>query len=1328
MTSNKTSALNHTLCFINRPRCFSTPPKLFVICLFIFSILTSAVSYGNSSALELDHLSMEHGLPSNTIICQLQDKMGFIWFGTKNGLARYDGYEFKLYQPNDNDVSAISHHHINALYEDEQGFIWIATQGGGLNRFEPRTEQFKSYQHNPSVDSSLSHNSVTALSSAPAGQLWVGTVEGLNLFDPSTGIFTLFEHQEKNHTSISSNHIISLLSKENGELWIGLNDGLLNRLQLKSTEFERYKIISPGFNDAGITDIKPNRENDNKLFIGTRGFGFFIFSIDSNQWQHFLHDPQTKTGLSDNSVNAIHPDQSQRVWIATNNGLDLFDINTESFTANYSKQLDRTSLSDNKIQSILEDNSGMIWFGTWYAGVNIFNPSTIAFHSITHQEKGLGGLSDNFINALMIDKAGNLWAGGNEGLNVKKFKQNSFSYFLHQPTDPNSLSDNVVRSLLIDDASRLWIGTKNGGLNRWDAQSQQFSHYLHDSSDPHSLSNNAVQSIFQRSNGELWVSTRYGLNKWNPATKNFQQFLHHSDNEGSLSDNYLYQLFEDSENRLWIATRYGGLNLWLDQSRTFKSFTHDVNDSSSISSNFISTINEDSVGNLWIGTVGGGLNKANINITNGQLTVDFKHFSTLNGIRSDLIAAIEIDDFDVLWISTTDGISRFDPLNETFSNFGGVEGTQAEGYFIGSSTQDTFGRIYFGGINGITRFSPKEVERVSPPPQIALTGIRLFNNPLSVTPEKPNAVLTQSITYASQITLNDKQSVFSLEFSALHFVNSVKNKYAYQLVGFDETWINTDATRRFASYTNLPAGNYVFIVKASNNEGVWNEEGISLALTILPPWWLTWWAKSIAITLSLLILYSAYRLRIRYLTQQREYLKAKVEERTQSIITLSDIGKEISACLNIEMISQKVYQQVSKLMDATIFGIGLYQEGEGKIHYKLAMENQVKFPNYERDMADKNQLPVWCIDNKKTLFSNNISSEYRQYIDEFQDKKAKEIKLSDGSSPKLINSVLYVPLMINERVLGVITVQSYLTGAYTDHHMNMLQTLAVYIAIAIENANAYQQIENKNKEILTTQNQLVLSEKMASLGTLTAGVAHEINNPTNFTHTSVFLMKEEINQIKTLLTQLAGGENADPKVIATFNDMFEKLTKLTETALEGTNRISKIVENLRTFTRLDASEKGRADIGDLILTTINLVKTQFDSIDIQIQLKTRVKVSCFPSKLGQVFLNIIINACQAIEEQAKNKKEALSPYDERLDIEVKESVDGIEITFKDNGIGMEQKTIDKMFEPFFTTKSLGSGTGLGMAITYGIIEEHQGSISVNSKWKQGTEISITLPK
>jgi len=1301
--------------------------KLIRLFTIITAVFTSVYSHSNSSQLQLNHLSIKHGLPSNTILCQLQDRLGFIWFGTKNGLARYDGYEFKLYQTNNDDTSSISHHYINALHEDNFGFIWIATEGGGLNRFDPKSEQFKYFRHSSANANSLSHNSVTAISSAGNGKLWIGTTNGLNLFDPDSEKFQIFLHQENDNSSISSNNILSLFSKDNGELWIGLSDGWLNRLPPNSVKFKHYKISAPGFNDVGITNIEQNRSDKNKLFIGTRGFGFYIFSIDLNLWQHFPHDPQNKYSLSDNSVNAILQDNHHRVWVATDNGLNLFDTHTQNFTVRYKKQLDNLGLSDNKINSIFEDNNNLLWFGTWYAGVNVLNPRTITFHSITSQQNDLGGLTDNFINALMFDMKGNLWAAGNKGLNVKKRNQNTFLHILHEPTDPGSLSDNDVRSFLLDETSTLWVGTKNGGLNRWNKQTKTFKHYLHDPSQSSSLSNNAVQSIYQRKNGELWISTRHGLNKWDSGSDTFEQYLHQDSNEYSLSDNYLYQLYEDSKNRLWIATRNGGLNLWVDESQSFLSFTHNLDKDNSISSNFISSIQEDHQGSLWIGTVGGGLNKVTISKQGEQFSVNFKQFSIKEGLRSDLIAAIEIDKFGILWVSTTDGISRFDPINETFNNFGGVEGAQADGYFIGASTQDAFGRIYFGGMNGITRFSPKHIEMESPLPEVVLTGIRLFNNPVNIEPQSNDAILNQAIAFTPKITLNANQSVFSLEFSALDFINSSKNKYAYQLLGFDDTWMYTDAKRRFASYTNLPAGNYTFTVKASDSYGVWNTKGTSLEISILPPWWLTWWAIIISCTTIIVILYFAYQLRIRYLTQQKQELKGKVRERTQNIITLSDIGKEISACLNVEMISEKVYQSVSKLMDSTCFGIGIYKAGEEKIVFKLAMENHLKIANYERDMSNKNQLAVWCIENRKPVFSNNIAAEYRQYLEEFLEENIHLIKLSDGSSPKSVNSVLYIPLLINDRVLGVITVQSYLTDAYTTHQMNMLQTLATYIAIALENANAYQEIENKNKEILTAQHQLVLSEKMASLGTLTAGVAHEINNPTNFTHASVFLMQDEIEQIKALLTELAGGSSADPQVIHSFNEMFIKLSELIGTALEGTNRITKIVENLRTFTRLDTTEKGLADIGDLISATTNLVTTQFDTIDIKTEVTTSLKVSCFPSKLGQVFMNIIINSCQAIEEKEKNQQGAIPPYRGRLDIIIKELNDHIEIGFKDNGTGMEQTTLNKIFEPFFTTKSLGSGTGLGMAITYGIIEEHKGKIHVSSIEGTGTEISVTLP-
>jgi ligand-binding sensor domain-containing protein/signal transduction histidine kinase len=1277
-------------------------------------------SYSHANSLKITRISTEQGLPSLTVNCQLQDSNGFIWSGTNKGLARFDGYEFIVYQPNSEETSSISSHYISALYEDSLGFLWVGTDGGGLNRFDPRTETFIQYRHSSANTNSLSHNSVNSIVSAHEDQLWIATPNGLNLFNPTTEIFTLYQHSPTDDFSLSSNEVVSLLSIDKANLWVGLENGGLNRFDFKSQKFEHFKINETNLSSLTITSMESMDKN--KLLVGTRNSGFYVFDVEHKSWLTYQYDSQDLLSLSDNSINVIFKDSHQRVWIGTNNGLSLFDVITKNFTSYYTDQSDTAGLGDDQIHSIIEDESGMIWFGTGHAGISLLNPSTIGFNSITHNANDASSITDNIINALAVDNDGGLWVAGNKGLSYRKNKEDGFVHYLYDFDNPHGLNDKRIKSILIDNASNLWVGTKNGGLNFKKENSSTFKHYVNNVNDINSLSNNMVNSILQRTNGEIWISTKKGLNRWQPKTDNFQRFFHQPENINSLSDDYIYQLFEDRQNRMWIATRYGGLNLWLDKTQSFQSFQTSIEDPNSINSSFISSIFQDLQGDLWIGTVGDGLSKGIISEKNGHLDIKFQNFTSEHDIMSDLIASIVADNSGVLWLSTTDGISRFDPVTKEFTNFGGIEGAQSGGYLINSSAVDEFGRVYFGGIKGVTRFTPEQIEINSKPPKLAFTGLRLANKPINIDFNDKNALLTQALNYTKKITLNHSQTAFSFEFSTLHFTDPSSNEYAYQLVGYDKDWIYTDSTRRFASYTNLPAGEYTFNVKASNQDNTWNVSGVSLAVDILPPWWLTWWAKITSVITVISILYFSYRFRINLLTQQRQNLRIQVAERTHTITVLSEIGKEISSRLDTEKISQTVYRRVSELMDASIFGIGIYQEYTEHIEYKLAIENNIRYSNYCRKMKTKNQFAVWCIENKKPVFINDITTEYKTYLDS-PETLFPEL-LSDGSKSIASNSLLYMPLMINERVLGIITVQSYKKNAYSPSHLDMLQTLATYVAIALENANAYHQIEDKNTEILDTQQQLVLSEKMASLGTLTAGVAHEINNPTNFTHASVYMMGDEIVHIKSLLRQLAGGDKADPEVLDSFNEMFSRLGELKDTAYEGTNRIKKIVESLRSFTHLDSSKQELAELPELISTTIDLVKTQYNTIKITTHFGETKSVSCFASKLGQVFMNIVINACQAIEE--KQNKDTAS-FEGELVIETRELNHNVEIYFKDNGIGMTESTIAKIFEPFFTTKTIGEGTGLGMAITYGIIEEHNGTINVASEINIGTEIMLTIP-
>lgn len=1309
----------------------------------ILSLLLSLIflfpanAFANTHSLRFGHVSLEQGLPNLTILSQLQDSQGFMWFGTKKGLARYDGYDFKIYQPDSDDPFSISFHYINALHEDSSGYLWIATDGGGLNRFDPASERFISYQHQSNNPHSLSNDTIHAIESANDGKLWIATADGLNLFDPVKNTFEVFRHQPENDKSLSGDNISSILSNDDGSLWVGLNDGWLNWRDPQSGDFKRFEHQSIDVTETNLTVLKHYQGNNNKLWIGTRHHGLLTFDTTqtntANQWQHYQHNPSDKASLSDNGIHDIFEDSNNRVWIGTNNGLNLYDHQTDSFTHYQSQRNTAQGLSDSRIQSITEDSTGLLWFGTWHEGLNVLDSRTIAFSTLGSDPQNNASLTDNIINTIYYDTEDNLWVGGNKGLNLRKKNKNAITRFVYDPIDSNGLNDSVVRSILMDNSKRLWIGTKRGGLNLWHKDKQQFSHYSHNPSDPYSLSHNAVQHIYQRSNGELWIATRGGLNRWDPVNKRFDTFVHQPDDPQSLSNDYLYQLYEDKQQRLWIASRYGGLNLWLDESQSFQSFAHQDDNITSLNSNFITAIHQDAQGALWVGTVGGGLNKGTLSNqedgpNKGRLQITFEHFTSKQGLRSDLIAAIVADKFGILWISTTDGISRFDTATEKFVNFGGVEGAQPGGYLIGSSAQGPQGRIYFGGIKGITHFLPEQIKTEFQPPEVALTAFRLFNKPVVIDPDNDAAVLSQTIHHTDAITLNHEQSVFSFEFSALHYANPLSNQYAYQLQGFDEQWITTDAKRRYAGYTNLSAGLYVFRVRASNKDGVWNNQGVSLNITILPPWWLTWWAKTLGTILTLGTLYAIYRLRIKLLTQQRKILEEEVALRTHTLSVLSDIGKEISSSLNIEMILETVYMRVNKLMDATIFGIGIYQPNKELIEYKLAIENSHRYQPYTRDMNDKGQFAVWCIEHKEPVFINDVSKEYHEYLDELTDLTREEMLLANGNVSQPPNSMIYIPLLIQDRVLGVIKVQSHQVNAYGSHHKDMLQTLATYTATALENANTYLEIEDKNKEILAAQQQLIMSEKMASLGTMTAGVAHEINNPTNFTHAAVFMMDDEIRQIKAFLKQLAGGDDADPQVLTSFEDAFVNLIELKNTASEGTKRIKMIVEGLRTFTHLDATVQEQVHIAELIESTVHLVRTQYDTIDIQSQLVYNPRLSCFPSKLAQVLMNIIVNACQAIEHEQQHKpKHQQTAISGTIKVTTQQVDNQLVINIEDNGPGMDETTIKKVFEPFFTTKSIGDGTGLGMAISFGIVEEHGGTIEIDSALGRGTVMSVCLP-
>ena len=451
----------------------------------------------------------------------------------------------------------------------------------------------------------------------------------------------------------------------------------------------------------------------------------------------------------------------------------------------------------------------------------------------------------------------------------------------------------------------------------------------------------------------------------------------------------------------------------------------------------------------------------------------------------------------------------------------------------------------------------------------------------------------------------------------------------------------------------------------------------------------------------------------------RRRANQNLENAHANIAILSDMGKQISASLDVEKIQDTLYQYINQLMDAGSFGIGIYKPDEQLIDYKMAIENGVRFKPFTRDMNDDNQLPVWCIKHKKEILINDVNLEYKRYLNEYKAVESFTV-LDDGSTPFAPISFIYIPILLKGTVLGVFTVQSARSHAYNDHHVDMLRTLATYTASALDNAMAYRALRD-------TQAQLVMQEKMASLGTLTAGVAHEINNPTNFVHVSAENLVVDLGHFQQFLLDLAG-EDASETLVDTLKQQFTPLLGHLTTITNGTERIKTIVQDLRDFTQMDCAEQKTVNIVELLQSTVNLVQTQYLEVaKFVTDFKANPELHCYPARLNQVFMNLIVNACDAIGE--KQLREPGTKGQIIIGCQLLEEADEktVEITIKDNGDGMSDETKNKLFEPFYTTKEVGAGTGLGLSISYGIVQQHGGELSVVSQLGLGSEFRLCLP-
>lgn len=836
----------------------------------------TSLSLAQIANVKFDHIGTKQGLSHGNVITILQDSKGFMWFGTRDGLNKYDGYNFIVYKNDPENPNTLANNMVMDIVEDGEGKLWIATGGGGLDRFDPSSETFTHY---PAGPNGASDTYINALHLDKHGMLWLGTdTRGLNLFDPKTNVFTHFMHDDKLAGSLSDDRVMDILEDSENNFWVATDGGGLDLLNGDKKTFTHFKYDE--HNNSSISDDRVwglMEDSKKRLWVGTYE-GVSLFDRTTRQFKRYLPRGQNENGLVSYTVRAFGEDDFGNIWVGMENGgMSVMDPEREVFYNYVLDDIDDASLGDNSVWKFCKDSKGNMWIGTFNAGVDFVNRDAV--NKFTHYRHTSlpTSLSNNKVLCIFEDSADRLWVGTDGGgLNQFDPKTGIFKHFTHQPGNPNSICGNYVLTVEEDSDGNLWIGTWGNGITVYNPAKNTYKHYPYNSSNLTGLRSPNVWSIFEDDEKNIWVGTySEGVHVFDKKTDKFIRFSHDPSNPASLSHNTVNVVTQDSKGNIWIGTNGGGLDLFNKDTKTFTHFPHDPT-KNSLSNDGIQCIVEDSKGNLWIGT-SIGLSQFDSN------TKQFTNYFTKDGLPNNTVVGVTEDDNGDLWLSTFNGLSRFTPSTRKFKNFAPSDGLQGS-EFKKATCKSKAGPIYVGGVNGFNAFLPDSVKVKAYDPPLVLTNFEIYNTKVGIgTFNGQPSPLTKSITETTEIDLDYKQSVISFEFASLNYTtDSEKRKYAYLLEGFDKSW-NYIGTKRTATYTNLDPGNYTLRIGGLNNEGNWSDTRLAVVLHINPPFWKTWWFRMLSVTGIAGALFMFLRLRISMIEQQKAELERQVKERTEAL-------------------------------------------------------------------------------------------------------------------------------------------------------------------------------------------------------------------------------------------------------------------------------------------------------------------------------------------------------------------------------------------------------------------------------------------------------------